>query len=320
MEYLFAITNPQILITVIVAALAFLTTITLIKPLFERNDLRERMRRVALEREKLKEQQKKELEARKSISLREKKKGLIHELVHALNLHKLLDAESYRDTLRQAGLRHERHMIMFLAARVILPIALGVGSYVYSVLYYPDVDEQFRLAGVLAMVVFGFYLPNIYVSNLIQKRREMIQRHWSDALDLMLICVESGMSIEMAQQRVAQEIGKVCPPLAEELLLTNAELSYLGDRIRAYENMAKRIGLDSVKSVVSALVQAERYGTPLGQALRVLAQENRDERMATLERKAQALPPKLVVPMVFFFLPVIFILLLGPPIITYMSL
>ncbi len=312
MEFLYALTEPKTLVTVVVTLLAFLTTLTIVKPFFERDDMRERMRSVALERDKLREKQKEELNARRNISLREKNKGLISELVRVLNLDKLLDAESYRRTLRQAGLRHERHLMMFLAARAILPIVLGLGGYIYSVIYYPDWEQRFRLAAAMAMLVAGFYLPNIYISNLIQKRREQIRNHWSDALDLMLICVESGMAIEPAMQRVAKEIGAVCPPLAEELLLTTAELSYLGDRTKALENLAERTGLQSVKSVVSALIQAERYGTPLGQALRVLAKENRDERMAEIEKKAQALPPKLTVPMVLFFLPVIFVVLLGP--------
>ena len=147
---------------------------------------------------------------------------------------------------------------------------------------------------------------------MIKRRQDSIRRAWSDALDLLLICVESGMSIEAAMQRVSREIGSQSVPLAEELTLTCAELSYLQDRRKAFENLGKRTGLMTVKSVVTSLIQSERYGTPLGQALRVLAQENRDMRMSDAEKKAAALPPKLTVPMVLFFLPVIFIVILGP--------
>jgi tight adherence protein C len=312
MDFLYQLVEVQNLVIIAIALLTFLSFFTLVKPLFERDDLKERMRTVALERDKLREKQKEKLNAPRTSRLREENNSLVAELVRALNLHKLLDAESYRSRLRQAGLRREKHMMIFLASRVVLPVVLGIGSYAYLLINYPHVEERLRIATAMAFLVIGFYLPNIYLSNLIQKRREQIRNHWSDALDLMLICVESGMSIEMALQRVAKEIGAVCPPLAEELMLTNAELSYLGDRTKALENLAERTGLQSVKSVVSALIQAERYGTPLGQALRVLARENRDERMAEIEKKAAALPPKLTVPMVGFFLPVIFIVLLGP--------
>lgn len=128
------------------------------------------------------------------------------------------------------------------------------------------------------------------------------------------------MAIEPAFARVAREIGTASVPLAEEMTLTVAELSYLQDRRKAYENLGKRTGLATVKSVVTSLIQSERYGTPLGVALRVLAQENRDTRMAEAEKKAAALPPKLTVPMILFFLPVIFVVILGPSIIMVMKL
>jgi tight adherence protein C len=166
----------------------------------------------------------------------------------------------------------------------------------------------------------GYYLPAVFLKNMVQRRQESIRRAWSDALDLLLICVESGMSIEPAMQRVAREIGSQSVPLAEELVLTNAELSYIGDRRKAFENLSSRTGLATVKSVMTSLIQSERYGTPLGQALRVLAQENRDQRMQEAEKKAAALPPKLTVPMILFFMPVIFIVILGPAIIQLVSL
>ena len=144
------------------------------------------------------------------------------------------------------------------------------------------------------------------------KRKQSIQLAWPDALDLMLICVESGMSIEAAIRKVADEIGTQSVALAEELILTNAELSYLPERKQAYENLNARTGLESVKSVTQALIQAERYGTPVAHALRVLASESRDMRMNEAEKKAAALPPKLTVPMILFFLPVLFAIILGP--------
>jgi tight adherence protein C len=147
-----------------------------------------------------------------------------------------------------------------------------------------------------------------------------IKRAFPDALDLLLICVESGMSIETALKKVGQEIGSQSIELAEEMMLTTAELSYLPDRRQAYENLAKRVNLDGVKSVCMALQQAERYGTPMASTLRVMSQENRDMRMNEAEKKAAGLPPKLTVPMIAFFLPVLFVVILGPAVIKVMQL
>jgi tight adherence protein C len=169
-----------------------------------------------------------------------------------------------------------------------------------------------KLGIVVAAAWFGYAAPRLYVKNKITKRQESIKRSWPDALDLLLICVECGMSIESAFRKVAQEIGAQCPELAEEMSLTTAELSYLQDRRKAYENLADRTGLEGVKAVVTSLIQSEKYGTPLAQSLRVLGQENRDMRMADAEKKAAALPPKLTVPMILFFLPVLFAVIITP--------
>jgi len=158
------------------------------------------------------------------------------------------------------------------------------------------------------------------LKNAITRRQTSIKRAFPDALNLLLICVESGMSVEAAFRRVSEEVGSQSVPLAEEFTLTTAELSYLPERRQAYENLAQRTGLDGVKAVCIALQQAERYGTPLGMTLRVLAQENRDMRMSEAEKKAAALPPKLTVPMIVFFLPVLFIVILGPAAIRVMAL
>ncbi len=152
----------------------------------------------------------------------------------------------------------------------------------------------------------------LFLQNSIAKRQLSIKRAFPDALDLLLICLESGMSIEVAFRKVSTEIGNQSVALAEELTLTTAELSYLQDRKVAYENLANRTGVEGVKSVCLALQQSERYGTPLAQSLRVMAQENRDMRMTEAEKKAAALPPKLTVPMIVFFLPVLFVVILGP--------
>src|SRR6201988_3060343 len=172
----------------------------------------------------------------------------------------------------------------------------------------------------LAASYVGLQLPSLMLKNQITRRQLQIRRAFPDALDLLLICVESGMSVEAAFRKVSQEIGSQSIPLAEELTLTTAELSYLPDRRQAYENLAKRTDLEGVKAVCVSLQQAERYGTPLGQTLRVMAQENRDMRMSEAEKKAGALPPKLPVPMILFFLPVLFIVILGPAAIKVMAI
>src|SRR5690606_15390413 len=154
--------------------------------------------------------------------------------------------------------------------------------------------------------------PNIYITNRVNKRQHSIKRAWPDALDLMLICVESGISMEAAMRRVAEEMGNQSPELAEEMVLTTAELSFLQDRRTALENLGIRTQLEAVKNVTQALIQAERYGTPIARAWRVLAQERRDERTNGAEQKAAALPPKLTVPMILFFLPVLVAVTLGP--------
>ena len=160
----------------------------------------------------------------------------------------------------------------------------------------------------------------MFVENLIQRRQTSIKNAFPDALDMLLICVQSGMSIEAAFGKVSKEIGAQSLELAEELSLTTAELSYLQDRRQAYENLGKRTGIPGIKAVATALIQAERYGTPVGQALRVMAKENRDMRMSEAEKKAAALPPKLTVPMIIFFLPVLFVVILGPAAIRYWEL
>ena len=158
----------------------------------------------------------------------------------------------------------------------------------------------------------GFYMPNFFIENLVQRRQTSIKNAFPDSLDMLLICVQSGMSVEAAFQKVSGEVGNQSLELAEELSLTTAELSYLQDRRQAFENLGKRTGIPGIKAVATALIQAERYGTPVGQALRVMARENRDMRMSEAEKKAAALPPKLTVPMIVFFLPVLFVVILGP--------
>ena len=241
-------------------------------------------------------------------------------IVARFNLARKLEDGATVDMLKSAGFRGRAPVITFLAMRLLMPvITLGVVAFYIFVVIKPDLNILMKLAIILLSGYLGLFLPTIYVKNRITKRQKSIRRTWPDALDLLLICVESGMSSEHAFRKVADEIGVQSKELAEELSLTTAELSFLPDRRTAYENLGKRTDLDSVKSVVSGLMQSEKYGTSLGTALRVLAQENRAMRMSEAERKAAALPPKLTVPMIVFFLPVLVAVVITPAIIQILN-
>ncbi|HMN84679.1 MAG TPA: type II secretion system F family protein [Bauldia sp.] len=313
-------TDQQFLFALSAAIAVFATILTVGQGFIERDRLGARIKLVAIEREKIRARERARLAAEsKRVSLRNEPKGFIRNIVERFNLRKALADEKTIDRLRMAGYRGQAPLFVFLFARLVLPLVLFAVALLY--LFTISKLEQPPMVKVLFAVVFayiGLYAPNLYVQNTISKRQSSIRRAWPDALDLLLICVESGMSAEAAFRKVSEEIGQQSVPLAEELTLTTAELSYLPARRQAYENLAKRTGLDSVRAVMTSLIQAERYGTPLGQSLRVLAQESRDHRMNLAEKKAAALPPKLTVPMIVFFLPVLFGVITGPAIIQVM--
>jgi len=241
------------------------------------------------------------------------KADLAQKLLNVLKLQNLLFSDTIRADLAAAGIRGRNAVAVYLSSRIL--VALG-GFVVTLILVglmkkfpYPDF-VRFLFAGGGGVV--GFYLPRILLQNTITKRQQAMTESFPDALDLLLICVESGLSVEMAFQRVTEEIMEGAPILAQEMGLTSAELAYLGDRRQAYENFAKRTKLPAAKSLATTLIQSEQYGTPVGQALNVLATEKRGERMSLAEKKAASLPAKLTVPMIIFFLPVLFIVVIGP--------
>ena len=309
-----SITSPQFVMAALAALAVFATIYTLTQPLFERDQLAARIKAVALEREEIRARERARLanEAKRA-RLRSEPKAYMQRIVERFNLQKALADEKTVSRLRMAGYRGQAPLVVFLFARVTLPLALFGLSLFYTV-FIVDFGQtlMIKLLISLGFAAVGFYVPNLYVSNIVSKRQTSIRRAWPDALDLLLICVESGMSAEASFRKVSEEIGAQSVALAEELTLTTAELSYLQERRQAYDNLGSRTGLETVKSVMTSLIQAERYGTPLGSSLRVLAQENRDQRMTAAEKKAAALPPKLTVPMILFFLPVLFVVILGP--------
>src|ERR1700735_129681 len=289
------------------------TAYTLIMPLFAGEELAKRMKAVASERERIRQRERDRLSATEKVSLRQAPKQLIARVVEDFNLGKWLAQEAARQKLVMAGYRGQAPYVTFLFFRLVTPVLLFLGAIVYVFLIsHMEKSVPMKIGMCLVAAYLGLQAPMLFLKNAISKRQLSIRRAFPDALDLLLICIESGMSIEAAFRKVSVEIVTQLVALSGEFTLTTAELSYLQDRKVAYENLARRTGVDGVKSVCLALQQSERYGTPLGQSLRVMAQENRDMRMNEAEKKAAALPRKLAVPMILFFLPVLFVVILGP--------
>jgi tight adherence protein C len=313
--------DTSFVVTVLTAVAAMATVFTIAMPYISGDNLERRMKTVAIERSKIRAREREKLARGERVNLRQSPRAYMSNIVEHLNLRKWLGEDEARSTLVQAGYRGHGPYVTFLFFRLVTPIVLTIATLVY-VFFIGKINQPtlVKTGIVIAAAWIGMRLPGLFLKNLITRRQQSIRRAFPDALDLLLICVESGMSIDAAFRKVSEEIGSQSVPLAEELTLTSAELSYLQDRRLAYDNLATRTKMDNVKSVTTALVQAERYGTPLGQALRVLAQENRDMRMMEAEKKAAGLPPKLTVPMILFFLPVLFVVILGPAAIKVMAI
>jgi tight adherence protein C len=322
-EFLLAkLTDPRFIAAVMAAVAVAATIITIAMPLLSPDTLGKRMNAVAIERDKIRQRERERMaRTPEKVSLRTSPKQYMQTVVEQFNLSKWVGQEAARGKLIQAGYRGQGPYVAFLFFRMIVPIVMLVVSAFYTFLVLElNQPVTVKIGICLVATYIGMQLPNLFLKNKIQKRAQSINRGFPDALDLLLICVESGMSAEVAFRKVSQEIGTQSIALAEEFMLLTAELSYLPDRRQAYENLAKRVDLESVRSVCMALQQSERYGTPMATTLRVLAQENRDMRMSEAEKKAAGLPPKLTVPMILFFLPVLFVVILGPAIIKVMTL
>jgi tight adherence protein C len=284
--------------------------------------VKQRIKRVALEREKMRAEEMarlrgKGVETQEARSIRRASgRQSIQNVVERFSLQKAFADENSGDALAMAGLRGQGALNAYVFARFVTPFVLFVLAFVY-LQFTVFADRPAYLNAIYSVFIglVGAYAPTLWLRNRTTKRQASIRRAWPDALDLMLLCVEAGMSVEHAFKRVAKEIGLQSPELAEEITLTTAELSFLEDRTRAYDNLGKRTGLDIVKSVMTSLIQADRYGTSVGTSLRVMAEEGRETRMMEAEKKAAALPPKLTVPLIVFFLPVLFIVIIAPAII-----
>ena len=325
MDWVKTLTNTDNQITAAVGVVTFFTIVTVGVPLLGIGpNLEKRMKSVAERREELKRRSRQAMAKdrdKETAGIRQVDEGFYKKVVERLQLKRLLEDPKVIDKLAQAGFRGPRPVTTFYFFRFAMPFVFltAAGIYLFFLNGFGLPVLQ-RLCITVGAFVIGFYAPNVYISNVASKRRASIIQAFPDALDLLLICVESGMSIEAAIQKVSQEIGGRSIELAEELSLLVAELSYLPERRQAYENLSRRTNHPGVKSVATAMIQAEKYGTPLGTALRVMAKENRELRMAAAEKKAAALPAQLTVPMIIFFLPVLFVVILGPAIIRIMDM
>jgi tight adherence protein C len=313
MSLVSALTNPQNVVAIGTGIVAFATIVTLVQPYLTQTSLETRLKAVSTRREELRRKSREALAHKSGSTLRHSDEGMYKKVVERLQLSRLLEDPTVVDKLAQAGFRGPRPVTTFYFFRFVMPFVFAAAAAFYLFLINDfGLATVPKLAACAAGLTFGYYAPNVYITNMAQKRKDSIVGAFPDALDLLLICVESGMSVETAIQKVSQEIGGSSIELAEELTLLTAELSYLPERRLAYEGMAKRTNHPGIKSVMTAMIQAERYGTPVGAALRVMAKENRDMRLAEAEKKAAQLPAKLTVPMILFFLPVLFVVIMGP--------
>ena len=282
----------------------------------EQAALGRRMKDVKDRRNKLRELAKGDVKKANNGRINDDTTKLMRTALEKFQLQELMSDSVLRHTLARAGWRGPRVTTYYLFARLVLPFALGALAVLYFLVLSPAPFNPAKHSAIaFGVTLVGYYLPTILVKNATSKRLKEMGRAYPDALDLMVICVESGMSVERAMQKVSDEIATQSLALSEEFAMTNAELSYLGDRAQAWENFAIRTGMKSVKALTGAVIQAERYGTPIAQALRVLSEESRGERMSFAERKAASLPAKLTVPMIIFFLPVLFVVIIGPTVI-----
>ena len=309
----------EILIVAVGSLAAFVSVMAVGLQVLSRDQLAGRLKAVAARRRELSARERDRLGGGRFQAKRHV--GLMKAVIARLNLQQMLEARDLKVTLARAGYRGSNAAVGFIFARVALPVVsmAAVLLYTASVPAFADTPGTTRLMAALAAFIAGSYLPVLWLVNMTQRRQFVLTRAFPEALDLLVICVEAGQSVEGALMRATEELGPSSAVLAEELGLTAAELAFLGDRRQAWDNLAERTGIPQFKSLATALVQSEKYGTPVGQALRVLAQETRDSRMAAAEKKAAALPAKLTVPMIIFFLPVLFLVIAGPAAIQVMQ-
>lgn len=304
--------NISFVITLMVAGATFIAVYAVWQTLVVKDPMQGKIKSLQARREELKS----------GFVAPNKRQKLVKKIDHInymkviLNKLKLLNKTRNKNLalkLAQAGFRTQDAMIIYGFAKILTPI-LGVivaGMLLFGLNLFAD-DQTMQYATGFGLLVLGLYAPEIFIKNATDKRVDAIRKALPDALDLMVICAEAGLTLDAALNRVAKEMAKAAPELADELTLTSIELGFLPERRRALQNLGERVNLRSIRSVVATLIQTEKYGTPLSQSLRVLSSEFRNERMMKAEEKAARLPAVMTVPLILFILPMLFIVLLGP--------
>ena len=288
----------------------------LVMPLLQRSENKERYKSVIEKKRKQLFEQAKSEQAKKGKGKKEDLSAA-QSIAFIYKMQKLAGDQfiEARQSLQQAGYRHQMAPVFYIGARIVLPLILVLWTMLILSKIEREIAPAMQMLIIFGMAIFGFFLPRIIVKNTADKRMAEIQHTFPDALDMMLICVQGGIGIEAAINKIADNIAEHSETLAEEMGILSAELGMLNDRRLAFQGFAKRAGSSAVRSFANAMLQAEQYGTSVSKAIRILADEQRDQRMGEAERKAAALPPKLTVPMILFFLPALFIVILGPAII-----
>jgi tight adherence protein C len=300
--------SPDI-VSILCGVAAFAVVLLVWNGLFENNRLPERLKSIAMRREEIENEQRKKNTRRATLQ----RMGVIKQIVERLKLAQGKNFEELRIKLKRAGYHSRDAMFVYLFLKFALLALFGFGGFFFLVLVpIVSIKPQMRMLILIALALFGYALPDIVVKNKWQKRESLLRKAMPDALDLMVICAEAGLGLDSSFERVGREIANATPELAEEIGLTAVELNFLPDRTKALKGLAERAPLPGIVALVNTLIQTEKYGTPLAQALRVLSGEMREERMMMAEEKAARLPAILTVPMILFILPPLFIVLIGP--------
>jgi tight adherence protein C len=309
--------NPDF-ISLLCGAAAFSVVVLIWYALVEKDPLTARLKYVAEERERLRQDMlRPEKKSRRSSA---EQISMMKRIIESLKMVRGNTLQELRGKLMRGGFRSRDAWIIFLFIKLCM-----VGGFLFGSFFLIFVVKAIKMKAALGLLsvvfagILGWVLPNIFLKNMTQKREDLFRKNLPDALDLMVICAEAGLSLDSAFERVAREIGPSCAELAEEFGLTAAELGFLPDRATALQNFAERVPLPGALALVNTLIQTEKYGTPLAQALRVLSAELREERMMKAEEKAAKLPATLTVPMIVFILPPLFVVLMGPAILKVMG-
>lgn len=299
------------LITLMASAAAFLTVLAVWNAGMVRDPMRGRVKALKTRRDALKADY---LAPRKRAPLkRAKSVGFMRQFVTRFNILAIEQQKKVGAQLAEAGIRNKDAVVVFMFFKIVLPILIGITAFV-AIFGFKLVDwsQPMKFGAAVGSMLAASMAPDLYVKNLVKRRQDAIRKALPDALDLLVICAEAGLTLDAALQRVARENERACPELADEFSLASIELGFLPDRRQALTNLANRVTLPAIKAVTATLIQAEKYGTPLAQSLRVLSAEFRNERMMRAEEKAARLPAIMTIPLIVFIMPTLFVVLMGP--------